>query len=101
MTPTLSRHGDAVEVLGGLGIARVHSLERLDDDAAHRPIAEPLAVGRDDVPRRVLGRGTGDGLLVGLRVVVPPGALREVPPLELPALRRIVEALAQPVGLLL
>src|SRR4051812_2923685 len=98
---TLSRHGDAVEVLGRLGIARVHRLERLDDDAAHRPVAEPLVVGRDDVPGRMLGRGAGDGLLVGLHVVVPPGALGQVPPLELPALGRIVEALAQPLGLLL
>src|SRR4051794_21338294 len=99
--PTLSRHRDAVEVLGRGGIARVHRLERLDDDPAHRPVAEPLAVAGDDVPRRVLGRGVRDRLLVGGLVVVPALALGEVAGIELPALRGVVEAGLQPLRLLL
>src|SRR3954447_15917492 len=99
--PTLSRHRDAVEILGRSGIARVHRLERLDDDPAHGPVAEPLAVGGDDVPGRLLGRGVRDRLLVGGLVVVPALALGEVAGVELPALGRVVEARLQPLRLLL
>src|SRR4051794_2088999 len=98
--PTLSGHRDAVEVFGRLGIPRVHRLERLDDDAADRPVAEPLAVGRNDVPRRVLGRRACDRLLVGAHVLVPALALGEVAAAKLPALLRVFEALAQALGLL-
>src|SRR6185312_8594232 len=99
--PTLSRDHDAVEILGGRGVPRVHRLEALDHDAADRPVAEPLAVGGHDVPRRVLDGRARDRLLVGGHVVVPALALGEVAPVELPALRRVVEARLEALGLLL
>src|SRR5215211_11690 len=41
LPPTLSRHGDAVEVLGGRGEPRVHVLEGLDHDPRDGPVAVP------------------------------------------------------------
>jgi hypothetical protein len=63
-------------------------------------VAEPVAVGRDDVPRSLGGRGLGQRVLEGAHVVVPPGALLEVAERELPALARVVVALLEPLALL-
>ena len=48
---------DLVEAVGRLGVVHLERLERLDQDLADHQVAVPLAVGRDDVPRRVVGRG--------------------------------------------
>ena len=42
----------------GLGILRVHRLQRLAHDRRNRRVARPLAVGRDHVPGRPRGRAS-------------------------------------------
>ena len=46
-------------VLGDGRVARLEPGHRVGEDRGHREVAEPLAVGRDDVPRGRLGRGPG------------------------------------------
>ena len=72
---------DLVEALRGLGVAPGRATRGcrrgcVDD----QQVAVPLAVGRDHVPRRVVGRGLGDRVLVGVGVVVPVLAARSRSP---------------------
>ena len=62
---------------------------------------DPVAIGRHDVPRRVVRRGLLDHVLVRGDVVVEPRPDLEVVPPELPALLGIVDPLLQPAPLLL
>src|SRR5512137_2538675 len=84
-----------------LGEGEVELLEGLDDGRGHHEPGEPLLVGGDHVPGRVLRGGGPDGLLVGLHVALPVGPLPHVGRGELPVLVRLVEALEEAAPLLL
>src|SRR5262249_37107345 len=81
--------GVGVEVTGwDLGI---EVLEGLQDEVADRPVAVPLAVGRDHVPGGGVGGAVGQRVGVGPLVVVPFGAGIEVGGVVLPVLCRVLE----------
>ena len=63
----------------------------------HRDVPHPLVVGRHDVPRRPVGGGGGDRLVVAPLVVVPLAPGVEVAALELPVLLGIVDARLEPL----
>ena len=73
------------------------STSRLGD----RPVAVPLAVGRDPVPGGGVAVAALQGGRVRLLVVGPVGALVDVARVELPELGRVVEPGQQPLALLL
>ena len=50
-----SFENEPVEIRFRFGVAQVERAELVDDDLRHHEVAVPLAVGGDDVPRRVLG----------------------------------------------
>ena len=52
-------------------IARVQVVERVGDDVRDREVPEPLAVGRDHVPRRRVGRAALEHVLVRRRCSRP------------------------------
>src|SRR5262249_44385818 len=60
------------------GELRVDRLELLDDGGGDDEAGEPFVVGGRDIPRRVVGRGTGDHLLIGALIVLPPFAFPHV-----------------------
>ena len=80
--------------------AQPELLEPLDQQAADRPVAVPLAVGRDDVPRRRVGAAALDRVLVGALELVPQRAVLEVGGTVLPVLGRVVEPRQKPLALL-
>lgn len=84
---------DGVEL--GLGVLRVHALEGGADDLGDGPHSVPLAIGGDDVPRRVLGVAFGDRVLVCVHVVLPLGAGLDVSGFELPVLLWIGESVLE------
>ena len=71
-----------------------------DEDLGDGEVARPVVVGRDDMPGRRVGRGLLDRLLPGRCVLVPAAAIVQVAGPELPALLRVVEALLEPLALL-
>src|SRR5262245_10372977 len=84
-TPLLLREEHLLDAgeLGELCLADFRVLEaerrqRLDDGRPDDDPREPLVVGRDDVPRRVLRGRVPDHVLVGAHVVLPVAALRGV-----------------------
>ena len=62
---------------------------------AHEEVAEPLAVRRHHVPRRVLGGGVGEHVLERVHVERPLGALVDVVDGELPVLGGVFQARVQ------
>src|SRR5712692_11988602 len=62
---------DHLEIDRGLGNPQVHLLERIDENARYREIAEPLLVRRDDVPGGVLRRGRAYRVLERLDIGRP------------------------------
>ena len=74
---------------------RVFGFQVVDDvgeDRGDGEIAEPLAVRRDEVPRRDVGRRLVQHVVEGVLVGVPELPLRQVAHGELPALGRVVIA---------
>ena len=59
-----------------LWVLQVHSLQRVHHDVGDGQMREPLMIGRNDVPGRVLGAGVVDHVLVRLHVVIPALAAR-------------------------
>src|SRR4051794_15759479 len=94
----LGERGD-VEVLARR-VLRVELAQRLEQQLLDRPVAVPLAIGRDDVPRCRVGVAACQGILVGRRVIVPALTLGEVADVELPALGRVGQAREQALALL-
>ena len=78
-----------------VGHASAEPCQRLDEQGRDRPVAVPLAIRRDDVPRRDVRRRPLDRLPVGRHVLVPQHAVVEVAGVVLPVLRRVVQALEQ------
>ena len=63
-----------------LGILRVDALERVDEYLADRPVAEPLVVGGDHVPRRVgRSRSAVSAVLEGASDIRPSARARRDP----------------------
>ena len=89
------------EVDGRLRGLEAHVLHGVGDDLRHREIAEPLLIGRDDVPGGVLLRAVRQRVLESLDVIVPAIALAVIGRADLPLPRGIVEALLEPRELLL
>src|SRR5262245_42182422 len=90
-------------LLGGVdgGIGEVEALDRLHDRGGDDQPGEPLVVGRHHEPRRALGCGRPDRLLVRVHVVLPEPALAHVGRGELPVLVWPIEPLHEPLALLL
>src|SRR5689334_8756938 len=88
-------------LLPHLRVPQIEGIEGLDHGGRDDDPREPLVVGRDDVPRRVLRRRLPDHRLVGAHVVLPEPALLGVGRRKLPILRGIVDALEEPPLLLL
>jgi hypothetical protein len=82
---------DAGQILRRFGVARVELVKGIGEDVGDCQIAEPIPVGRDDVPRRLGRRAARQGILVSGDVSVPARPLFEIAEPELPALLRIVE----------
>ena len=82
-------------------VLRGQLLEGLGEQRGDRPVAVPLAVGRDDVPGRGVGVGLAQRVGVGGAVVGPPRPHVDVAGVVLPALGRVVEPGEQPLLLLL
>src|SRR3954465_12924124 len=80
-----------IEVLAGL-VLRVEVAQRLEHEPPDGPGPVPLAVGRDDVPRRVRRAAQPQRVLVGGPEVAPVVAVAQVVGLELPALVRPLQA---------
>src|SRR5688572_10595274 len=91
---------DVLEARLGQRHLRVERLERLEQDPRDGEVAQPVPVGRNDEPRRVLGRRLLDRVRVRTLVLVPQGAVLQVRGAELPVLLRIVEAFLQTLRLL-
>ena len=87
--------------LAELGVAEVEGFEFGDDDVGDGGAGEPLVVGGDDVPGRPFGAGVVEGVLEGVHVVVPEGALFGVVDGELPVLLGRVDAREEALLLLL
>ncbi len=80
---------------------RAAALDLGDHGVEHRYAAELLAVGGDDVPRRPGRLGALEHVLDGRAVLVPALAVAPVLVGQLPALERILLALAEATQLLL
>src|SRR5436190_21886044 len=52
----------------------------------------PLAIGGDDVPRSGVAVAAAEHVVVSVEIVVPEGGVIDVAGIELPVLRRVVEA---------
>src|SRR3954451_13720974 len=61
----------ALESALWLGKLWIHRLARLEQERRGRDAGNPLVVGGNDVPRRVLRRGGGDRVVVEAHVFVP------------------------------
>src|SRR5918994_2355659 len=85
----------------GLGPGQLHVLQLLGQQAGDRPVAVPLAVGRDPVPGGGVAVAALQGGHVRLLVLGPEGPLVDVAGVELPVLGRVVEPGQQPLALLL
>ena len=72
-----------------------HVLERVNDNLRHRQISEPLVVGRNHEPGRVVCRATRQSGFECLNVVVPIVSFSVVDCANLPLMRWIVEALLE------
>jgi len=81
-------------------VTRVDRVERGYQDRGGGQAAEPLAVGRHDIPRRPLCAGLAQHGLEGPLVVLPVAPVPDVAGGELPVLLRLVDALEEPLGLL-
>src|SRR5215218_1538409 len=77
---------EPVEPFLGLRQLRIDALERSDEQLGDRGRLDPVVVGRDDIPRRVLGRCLLDHVVVGLDIVVEAGTNNQIVLPELPAL---------------
>src|SRR5215213_2203396 len=89
------------DVEAGLWPLEAEPFELLAQQLRDRPVAVPLAVGRDDVPRRRLCAAALERVGVGGHVVVPQRAVLEVVRVVLPVLGRVAETGDQPCSLLL
>jgi hypothetical protein len=78
-----------------------HVFHGLGDDLRNGQVAEPLVVGGNDVPGRVLAAGLAQRLFVGFDVVGPELALGVVAFADFPVARRVVEPLLEALELLL
>src|SRR4029450_11245452 len=94
-----SDHLGARDALG-FGPGHLQALEGLAQKLGHHQVAVPLSVRRDDVPRGPVGGAPLERELVGALVLVPELALVDVALVELPALRRLVDARLEPLALL-
>ena len=65
-----------------LRILRIDVHERVKDDPRRRQSREPLVVGGNDVPRRVLGARGAQHVLVRMLVVIPTLAFQRVGDVE-------------------
>src|SRR4051812_10029238 len=88
-------------LLPHFGVVKIQRLERLDDRRRDGDAREPLVVGRDDVPGRMLRRRVADHVLVRVHVALPVTALPRVGRRELPVLLGIVDPIEEPTLLLL
>ncbi|KAG1647661.1 Ribonuclease VapC9 [Nymphon striatum] len=91
---------DVGKAFFGGGIGHVEAFEFTNDDARDQQIAEPLAIGRNHVPRRLFGAGLSKHLGERCLVVVPELAFFEIAGRELPVLLRLVQARLQAFFLL-
>src|SRR5215208_5399143 len=82
-------------------ILRVHFLELAANDASHRGVAHPVAVGRYHMPWRPFGGTAGERDLIGCLVILPKLAVFEIAGVELPLLLRITQPFRQGLFLLL
>ena len=70
------RPGDRIDVNGReLRIAGIHFFQNAENLISDGQVTRPFVVGRDDVPRRVMGRTTIDRVFVSLLIFGPKGAL--------------------------
>jgi len=82
------------------GVSEVKLVDGGDNDPGHKASANPLGVGRDDIPGSPLCAGGADGLLAGLHLVVPETTFNQVCHRELPVLPGIFKPLQEPLSLL-
>src|ERR1700722_11556973 len=73
----------------------------LDDDARNGQIAEPLVIGWNDEPGRMLGAAARKRVFIGGHVVFPVDPLLIIGLADLPLFARVVEALLEALQLLL
>src|SRR4029077_9383495 len=78
-------------------VGRLQTGQDIAQDLRHREVAEPVSVGRDDVPGREVRRTALEDCLKGSLVVGPELSLVQVAHLELPLLGRVVDPLLEPL----
>ncbi len=79
----------------------VETLHQVEDDLGDDEARGRLVVGRDHVPGGLLAARGFEAGFVGLAIVVPVGALRDVLGLDLPVLGGLQDAIEQALSLLL
>ena len=84
-----------------LGIRQVQRIERFDHRRADHDAREPFVVCGDDIPRRIVGGGVADHLLVRGHVFVPVCPFRRVVGGKLPVALGLVEPREKTFPLLL
>src|SRR5207249_1683973 len=82
---------DSAQILLRLRPFHLQSFERIDDRLGDDIIAKPFAIGRDDVPGRMLRAALVDGVLVSRMKLVPSFAHFQVGHRKLPMLGGIIE----------
>src|SRR4051812_14927152 len=98
---SLELRAHRVDVEVGSRHLGVHALQRIDEEIGHGPVAVPLAIRGDDVPRRFERGAACERVLVRGLEVIPSVAVVQVVGVELPYLVGIVESREQPLTLLL
>ena len=83
-----------------LRVSELHLFKRLNDNAGDRHVSHPLVVRRNHVPWRPFRAAFRERVFVSRDVIVPALALFQVGQRELPAFRRILNALTEALLLL-
>src|ERR1700691_3835195 len=92
---------DVGQINSGFWELHFQRFQMLDDDAGYGKIPEPLVIGGDDEPRRLLCAAPRNRLVIGFDIFAPEAALLVVRLADLPMLRRVLEPLLEALQLLL
>jgi hypothetical protein len=87
-------------LFSGSGVRILEFSQGIKDDLGDKEPCILLIVGRDGVPRRVMGACGMKAFLVGFHVVLPVFPLVNVGGAELPVLFRLIDALKESLSLL-
>ena len=83
----------------GLGIGHFKFIKRIKNNLGNNQPGIFLIIGGNDVPRRVMGAGCGQAILISLHVMLPVFPLVNVSEAEFPVLVRLINAFEESLSL--